>query len=74
MAVAYPVCPSCSRVLTEDMDLYDMALEEILNNHKLSTVEKQIAGAKLLDDYGIFMRCCRMRILCRLPYHKIIQT
>jgi len=68
----YIKCPSCSRIISYDMDQYYKEVEEITNNPKISRSEKNERGAKLLEKFGYRSMCCRIRIMGLIPYHKII--
>lgn len=68
----YIKCPSCSRILSYNLDKYYEDLENILNDPGLKKKEKDELGSKLLDKYGYKKICCRIRIMGLIPYHKII--
>lgn len=70
----YIRCPSCCRVISFDLDKYHEDLEAILDDPKMSKIEKEKASANLLDKYGFEYICCRIRIMGLIPYHKIILT
>ena len=48
----YIKCPSCSRILSYNLDKYYEDLENILNDPGLKKKEKDELGSKLLDKYG----------------------
>lgn len=68
----YIRCPSCGRVISNDLDKYSDEMENILNDPKKTRKEKDDMGSKLLDKYGYKHICCRIRIMGLIPYHKII--
>jgi DNA-directed RNA polymerase subunit N (RpoN/RPB10) len=70
----YIKCPSCSRIISIDLDKYYDDVENIVNDPKKTKVEKDALGAKLLDKYGYKHICCRIRIMGLIPYHKIISS
>ena len=59
----YLKCPSCSRLLSVDLDLYYQDLENIQNDPTLNRKQKELLAAKLLDKYGYRYICCRIRIM-----------
>jgi len=70
----YIKCPSCSRIISGDLDKYYDDLNNIKNNPKLSKQEKDTESAKLLTKYDHKRICCRIRIMGLVPYHEIIVT
>lgn len=70
----YIKCPSCSRIISTDLDKYYDDLDNIINDPKKTKHQKDELGAKLLDKYGFTQICCRIRIMGLIPYHKIIST
>lgn len=70
----YIKCPTCSRVISADLDKYYDDVDAILDDPKKTKKQKEIDGSKLLDKYGYKNMCCRIRILGLIPYHKIIQS
>ena len=68
----YVKCPSCSRVISADLDKFYDDLESINDNPRTNKKEKEKLGDKLLDTYGFKHICCRIRIMGLIPYHKII--
>lgn len=72
----YIKCPSCSRIISYDLDKYHDDLENITNDPKKPKQEKDKLGAELLDKYGFSKNriCCRIRIMGLIPYHKIISS
>ena len=68
----YIKCPSCSRIISYDLDKYYDDLENIINDPKLSKKQKDMLGSQLLTKYGYKNICCRIRIMGLIPYHKII--
>ncbi|XWV26167.1 RNA polymerase subunit N [Tupanvirus soda lake] len=70
----YVKCPSCSRIISYDLDKYHDDLENILNDPKKTKRQKDELGSKLLEKYGYKQICCRIRIMGLIPYHKIIVT
>lgn len=70
----YIRCPTCSRVISQDLDKYYEDLENIVNDPKKSMPEKNKLGSQLLIKYGYKHICCRIRIMGLIPYHKIIES
>ena len=70
----YLKCPSCSRIISFNLDKYHEDLNMIRENPKLTKAQKEEAGANLLKKYNYKKYCCRSRILGLIPYHEIIQT
>lgn len=68
----YIKCPTCSRVISEDLDKFYDDLEAILDDPNNSSTKKDILYSKLLDKYNFKHICCRIRIMGLIPYHKII--
>ncbi|ADO18582.1 putative DNA-directed RNA polymerase II subunit N [Acanthamoeba castellanii mimivirus] len=68
----YVRCPTCGDIISFDYDKYMEDLEEVNNNPKLTKRQKDLERSKLLDKYGYNEICHRQRILCQIPYHKII--
>lgn len=70
----YIKCPSCSRIISYDLDKYYDDIANILDDPKKTNKEKDELGSKLLDKYGYNNICCRIRIMGLIPYHKIISS
>lgn len=70
----YIRCPSCSRVISFELDKYHDDLKAIRDDPKKTKKQKEDAGAKLLEKYGYKKICCRIRIMGLVPYHEIIVT
>lgn len=70
----YIKCPTCSRLLSKNLDKYFEDLDVILNDPNKTKQQKDILGSELLDKYNFKNICCRMRIMGLIPYHKIIVT
>ena len=70
----YIKCPSCSRIISRNLDKYQADLDSIRDDPDLTKEEKEEAGAKLLDKYKFRSICCRPRLICLIPYHKIVLT
>ena len=70
----YIKCPSCSRIISYDLDKYHDDIKAIRDDPKKTKKEKDELGAKLLDKYGFEKMCCRIRIMGLIPYHEIIVT
>ncbi|AGC02003.1 DNA-directed RNA polymerase subunit N [Acanthamoeba polyphaga moumouvirus] len=70
----YIRCPTCSRVISKNLDSYLEDLENIRNNPKYNKKDKERLGSELLVKYGFTEICCRIRIMGLIPYHKIIQS
>lgn len=52
----YIKCPSCSRIISYDLDKYHDDIKAIRDDPKKTKKEKDELGAKLLDKYG-FEKC-----------------
>ena len=70
----YVKCPSCSRILSNNLDKYYDDLKAIVDDPKMSKLEKETAGSALLAKYQYKKICCRERIMGLIPYHEIIVT
>ena len=70
----YIKCPTCSRVISFDLDKYYADLDNILNDPNKTKQQKNELGAKLLDKYNYVNICCRIRIMGLIPYHEIISS
>lgn len=70
----YIKCPSCSRIISYDMDKFHDDLKMIRDDPKKTQQQKDEQGANLLDKFGISQMCCRIRILGLIPYHEIVVT
>lgn len=70
----YIKCPSCSRILSYDLDKYHEDMEALLEDPGKTKKQKEEMGAALINKYGFEKYCCRSRILGLIPYHKIIQS
>ena len=70
----YIKCPSCSRVISFNLDKYSQELEALNDDPSKTKHEKENLGSKLLDKYGYKNICCKIRIMGLIPYHKIIVT
>ena len=70
----YIKCPTCSRIISYNLDKFYDDMEAIRDNPNITTKQKENSAAKLLDKYGYEMMCCRIRIMGLIPYHKIIIT
>ena len=70
----YIRCPSCGKTISYNLDKYQNELSIIRNNPKLTTKEKEIPAAALLNKYGLKRICCRIRIMGLIPYHEIVIT
>lgn len=70
----YIRCPTCGRVISNNIDKYQAEIDALINNPRKTKKEKDIEGAKLLDKYGFKHICCRIRIMGLIPYHRIIQS
>jgi DNA-directed RNA polymerase subunit N (RpoN/RPB10) len=70
----YIRCPSCSRLISQNLDKYFMDLNDIKDDPALSKSDKEEKSSKLLDKYGFTMICCRIRIMGLIPYHEVINT
>lgn len=70
----YIKCPSCSRIISYNLDKYHDDIEKINDDPKMSQQQKEEAYSKILDKYGYKEICCRIRIMGLIPYHKIINT
>lgn len=70
----YIKCPSCSRLISRNLDKYAKDLVEIRTDPKLTEAEKNELSANLFQKYKYNMICCRARIMGLIPYHEIINT
>ncbi len=70
----YIKCPSCSRIISFNLDKYQADLKFILDDPNMDKKEKNAASAKLLDKYKFKKICCRIRIMGLIPYHEIVIT
>jgi len=72
----YIRCPTCGKIIAENLDKYYADHDHIMNDPNLLQSEKDILASKLLDKYGYKRYCCRTRMLgiIPVPYHKIIRT
>ena len=70
----YIKCPSCSRIISYDLDKYHDDIKAIRDDPKKNQKQKDELGAKLLAKYGYDKICCRIRIMGLIPYHEIIVT
>jgi len=70
----YIKCPTCSRIISFELSLYEKDLEAIINDPKKSKIQKETECSQLLDKYGYRSICCRIRIMGLIPYHKIVVT
>ena len=68
----YIKCPSCSRIISADLDKYYAELKNIMNDPKKTRGHKSKLYSALLDKYGYKYICCRIRIMGLIPYHEII--
>jgi DNA-directed RNA polymerase subunit N (RpoN/RPB10) len=70
----YIKCPSCSRVISRNLDKYSAELSSIRDDPHMERDEKEKKASKLLDKYGYKKICCRIRIMGLIPYHEIVMT
>lgn len=72
----YIKCPTCSRILSENLSEYLMELKIIRKNPALSKEEKQAKSAELIKKYNYRSICCVMRILGlpEIEYHELIES
>lgn len=70
--VDYVRCPSCARIIAWNREEYDTEYDTIKTDPKLTKKQKEKRHAEILDKYGYRKLCCRIRIMGRIPYHKII--
>ncbi len=68
----YIRCPSCGRVISENLDKFTQERMSILNDPSKTPSQREELDAKLLDKYGYNHIHCRMRVKTQLPYHDII--
>lgn len=68
----YIKCPSCSRILSYNLDKYHNELNNIRNDPNMAKSEKELESSMLLTKYNYKKICCRIRILGLIPYHEII--
>lgn len=70
----YIRCPTCSEIISYDLDKYMEELDLIRNDPNKTRQQKEELGAELLKKYGFTKLCHTMRIMSLIPYHEIIQT
>ena len=70
----YIKCPSCSRIISYNLDKYYDDIKAIRENPNLNKKQKDEQASKLLTKYEITESCCRIRIMGLIPYHEIIGT
>lgn len=70
----YIKCPSCSRIISINLNKYHDDLKLILEDPKMNKRKKEAESAKLLDKYNFKKICCRIRIMGLLPYHEFMVT
>lgn len=68
----YIKCPTCSRIISYDLDKYRGELKNLREDPNKTKKQKEDSVGKLLDKYGFKMICCRGRIMGSIPYHEII--
>lgn len=68
----YPVCPTCQNLLADKQLTYEVELEKICNNKKLTVEQEQKKKKELLDYLGLERYCCRMRMISYVDQVKII--
>lgn len=70
--IPYIKCPSCSRIISTNLDKYYEDYNNILNDSTKTKKEKERLFSNLLDKFKYKMICCRIRIMGLIPYHDII--
>lgn len=70
----YIKCPSCSRIISNNLDGFDKETKMIEENPIMTKREKEVAFTKLLKKYGFEEICCVIRIMGKIPYHEIVVT
>ena len=70
----YIRCPNCSRILSRNLDKFHARMKSILEDPDKTKKEKEIEVAKMLNEFGYFMMCCRAKMIGLIPYHEIIVT
>lgn len=68
----YIKCPSCSRVISYELDKYYDTTKAINDDPKKTKKQKEDAYSKLVEPYKHI--CCKIRIMGLIPYHEIIST
>lgn len=68
----YPVCPTCQFLLADKQVPYEIGYQKIINDTKLSSLQKQKLIEKLLDSLGLKRYCCRMRMISFIDQSKLI--
>ena len=68
----YIKCPSCSRIISFELDKYYADYNNIFNDPKKTVKQKEELYSALLDKYQYKKICCRIRIMGLIPYHEII--
>lgn len=70
----YVKCPTCSRIISFNLDKYHDDWQAILDDPGKTKQQKETEQAKLLAKYNYKKICCRIRIMGLIPYHKIVVT
>lgn len=70
----YIRCPGCSRIMSKNLDKFCERMKNIREDPDKTKKEKEIATAKLLDEFGYYMMCCRSKMIGFVPHHEIIVT
>ncbi len=68
----YIKCPSCSRIISENLDKYYEDYNELLENRSMTKKDKEEELSKLLIKYKIDMICCRIRVMTTPQFHDYI--
>ena len=70
----YIKCPSCSRIISRNLEKYKADLKFVREDPKMSKKDREKKCAGLLDKYGFKKICCWIRIMGLIPYHEIVVT
>lgn len=70
----YIRCPTCSRILSYNLDKYHEELNTIRTDPNTNKKQKEKLASALITTFGYKKICCRIRILGLIPYHEIVIT
>jgi DNA-directed RNA polymerase subunit N (RpoN/RPB10) len=68
----YLVCPTCGKVLGDIEIEYDQKSNEIMMSN-ISEKEKVIKRKELIENFGVYRYCCKMRLFTQIDPYKIIR-
>lgn len=72
----YIKCPTCSRIISENLSDYIADLQAIRKDTKLTRDEKHMKEAALIKKYNYRSICCIQRILGlpEIEFHELIEV